>query len=183
MRQNPYLEVEGDRMSESTSEDEEAKQEETRRAIGMKPSENGARENNQVEEEEPRREIQWPPECKTSTEGAKGEQNVVFENVNITNMAYNAKAVIERDADAIFFQEHKMKGNVQAEMREKFKEAGWVMQGGPCDETTKKPNAGVGVAAREASKIVVVQGERNTKSFQHAWLAGRAEKSSDGRPM
>ena len=69
-----------------------------------------------------------------------------------------------------------MKGNGFAEMREKFREAGWVMQGGPCDETTKKPNAGVGVAAREASKVVVVQGERNTKNFQNAWLAGRAEK-------
>ena len=99
---------------------------------------------------------------------------MVLENINITNMAYNAKAVIERDADAIIFQERKMKGNAYAEMREKFREAGCVMQGGPCDETTKKPNVGVGVAAREASKVVVVQGERNTTNFQNAWFAGRA---------
>ena len=76
VRQNPYLEVEGGMLSENMSENEEAKQEDTRRAIGMKPRETGAREN-QVEEEKPQKEIQWPPECKTSTEGAQGEQNVV----------------------------------------------------------------------------------------------------------
>ena len=61
VRQNPYLEVEGDRLSENMSEDEDAKQEDTRRALGMKIPETDTREN-QAEEEMPQKEMQWPPE-------------------------------------------------------------------------------------------------------------------------
>ena len=68
LRQNPYLEVDGDRLSENMSEDEDTKQEDTRRAIGTKPNEND-NQGRQVEEETPQKEIKWPPECKTSTEG------------------------------------------------------------------------------------------------------------------
>ena len=101
--QKPYLEVDGDRLSENMSEDEDAKQEDTRKAIGMEPRETDTR-GKQVEEEMQQKEIQWPPECKTSTEGRQGEQQVIFENINVTNMAYNARAVIERKAEAIFYR-------------------------------------------------------------------------------
>ena len=40
----------------------------------------------------------------------------------------------------------------------------------------KKPNAGVGAAARDGSNVVIVQAERKTGAFQIAWNAGRAEK-------
>ena len=47
---------------------------------------------------------------------------------------------------------------------------------GPCDESTKTPSAGVGVAAKDTDNIVVVQAQRNIENFQNAWLAGRVEK-------
>ena len=50
------------------------------------------------------------------------------------------------------------------------------MQCGPCDDSTKKPNAGVGVAENAKSDLMIVQAERNTKAFQAAWSVGRAEK-------
>ena len=47
------------------------------------------------------------------------------------------------------------------------------MQCGPCDESTRKPSAGVGFAAKDTDNIVVAQAQRNTTNFQNAWLAGR----------
>ena len=91
-------------------------------------------------------------------------------------MGYNARAILERKAGAVFFQEHKLKGAAVAEMKQKFLKAGWTMLCGPCDGTTKKPNAGVGVATRDSEKLVAVQAAHNTKAFQDAWLAGRVDK-------
>ena len=75
-----------------------------------------------------------------------------------------------------FFQEHKLKGDAIAKLKGVLAKAGWNMQCGHCDDTTKKPNAGVGAAENVSSGLTIVQAERNTKAFQAAWSIGRAEK-------
>ena len=69
--------------------------------------------------------------------------------VNITNMNYNYSALMDGEADAIFMQEHKLKGNALKQIAATLKEGGWLLQSGPCDDTTKRPNAGVGAMASE----------------------------------
>ena len=127
-------------------------------------------------EEEDHKQIFWPTECKVSTEGDRAETKITIESANVTNMGYNARAVIEREAEAIFFQEHKLKGKAIQEMKQKLKKAGWTMLCGPCDETTKKANAGVGVMTKDGKNLVAVQAGHNTTAFQNVWLAGRAGK-------
>ena len=61
-------------------------------------------------------------------------------------------------------------------MKQKLKKAGWTMLCGPCDETTKKANAGVGVMTKDGKNLVAVQAGHNTTAFQNVWLAGRAGK-------
>ena len=75
-----------------------------------------------------------------------------------------------------FFQEHNLRGQAIAKTKAYFTKNGWTMQCGPCDESTRKPNAGVGAAQRDKGGVRVVQGQRNTEEFQKAWEAGRAEK-------
>ena len=130
----------------------------------------------QTQDDANTRETMWPPECRIRTQGEAGETRVTLESINITNMGYNAKAILERKAGAVFFQEHKLKATAVPEMKQKFLKAGWTMLCGPCDETTKKPNAGAGVATRDGEDLVAVQATHNTKAFQDAWLAGRVGK-------
>ena len=51
------------------------------------------------------------------------------------------------------------------------------MQCGPCHPNTKKPNAGVGIAEKEQSKLTVVQVERKSSRFKEVWHLGRAENT------
>ena len=76
--------------------------------------------------------------------GQEDEDEAILECSNITNMNYNHKALMEREADVIFMQEHKLKGSALKQVADTLKEAGWTLQCGPCDDSTKKPNAGVG---------------------------------------
>ena len=113
---------------------------------------------------------------RAQTRSKDARNQVVVEGINITNLGYNHKAVEERKADLVFFQEHKLRGEAVTKMKKILAKAGWNMQCGPCDPNTKKPNAGVGVAEKEQSKLNVVQAERKASSFQAAWQLGRVEK-------
>ena len=79
--------------------------------------------------------------------GTKG--TVVIECVNITNLAYNWDALADRVANVIFVQENKLKGKAVKKTSDDMDEAGWQLLCGPCDDSKKKPNAGVGVLARQ----------------------------------
>ena len=65
-----------------------------------------------------------------------------MECINITNLEYNKDAIRRRKAGAIFIQEHKLKGKALKETTEYFKDEGWDLKCGPCDESTNKNECG-----------------------------------------
>ena len=84
-------------------------------------------------------------------------------------MNYNAYAIAQRKADVVFLQEHKLNGDSTTKIKQQLKDAGWELECGPCDETTKKPNAGVGVASTIASKIDIIKAQMNTEGVKDAY--------------
>ena len=108
-------------------------------------------------------------EARASTKGT-----VEIECVNITNLAYNWHALTKRVANVIFVQEHKLKGKALKKTYDDLDEAGWQLLCGPCDNSTKKPNAGVGVLVKRDSGTTVTKGEMHTEDFRIAHEAGRA---------
>ena len=84
------------------------------------------------------------------------------------------EAVMARKAAAIFVQEQKLKGSAVKTVAASFREAGWQLQGGPCDESTNTTNAGVGVLTKEDSKIMAIAAEILTEVFGKTVQAGRA---------
>ena len=47
---------------------------------------------------------------------------------------------------------------------------------GPCDNHTRKPNAGVGVLVRRNAGVVVTKGKMQTEAYLIAYDEGRAAK-------
>ena len=91
--------------------------------------------------------------------GQEDEDEAILECSNITNMSYNHKALMDREADEIFMQEHKLKGSALKQVADTLKEGGWTLQCGPCDDSTKKTNAGVGAMTFEKSKTMTIKVE------------------------
>ena len=59
-----------------------------------------------------------------------------------------------------------------------MKEGEWTIMCGHCDETTKKPTAGVGIAVRKCHKnsIKIIPTKILTEGFKDIYEAGRAAK-------
>ena len=89
-------------------------------------------------------------------------------------MNYNDGAVARRKAAIIFIQEHKLKGKALGETAKRLKEANWTWKCGPCDENTKKPNAGVGVMIDDKQGCKIIDAKVYTEDFKKACKAGRA---------
>ena len=58
----------------------------------------------------------------------------------------------------------------------KLKKAGWTLMCGPCDDSTKKPNAGVGALVRDEAGVTVTRGKVQTEEYRVAYEQGRAAK-------
>ena len=82
----------------------------------------------------------------------------------------------ERQADVIFIQEHKLRGKVLTDTKMKLKKAGWTLMCGPCDDSTNKPNAGVGALVRDDAGVTVTRGKVQTDEYLVAYDQGRAAK-------
>ena len=94
------------------------------------------------------------------------EETVDIECINATNMNYNDGAVAKRKAAIIFIQEHKLKGKALGETRKRLKEANWTWMCGPCDENTKKPNAGVGVMIDDNQNCKIIDAKVHTEDLR-----------------
>ena len=55
-----------------------------------------------------------------------------------------------------------------------MKEANWTWMCGPCDESTKKPNAGVGVMIDDKQDCKIIDAKVHTEDFKKACNSGRA---------
>ena len=116
----------------------------------------------------------------------KRKTEVRVECINVTKLACNWHAVVARDVDVIFVQEHKLQGKTLKTVKERCNEEGWELMCGPSDTNTKKPNAGVGVLVRKASGVKVARGKIRTGDFKtHTTMGGPQSTMSTqiGTPM
>ena len=103
-------------------------------------------------------------------------ESVIWECANITSMDKNSHFILNRArTNAITtVQEHKLKNSDVKKYKDIFKEAKLKLIGGPSDDTTKTPSAGVGIAARE--DITCVRDEFKSQAFKRIYELGRADK-------
>ena len=97
-----------------------------------------------------------PTDTTNTTNCKEDEDTVIIESINITNLNYNDAAITSRGAAVVFLQEHKLKGKAVKKIADRMRAEKWTLKCGPCDETTKKPNAGVGVAINEEQGCKVI---------------------------
>ena len=84
--------------------------------------------------------------------------------------------MIKSEADLSFVQEHKLKGKTLRSTKHNLEQNGWTLMCGPCDNHTRKPNAGVGVLVRRNAGVVVTRGKVQTDAYRVAYDEGRATK-------
>lgn len=89
-------------------------------------------------------------------------------------MNYNDGAIAARKPAIIFLQEHTFKGTTLKKVSGRMKEAKWTLKRGPCDETTKKPNPGVAVAANGEHDCKAIHAKMHIGEFIKMYKAGRA---------
>ena len=191
---NPYLHVPGDarwqeafreRMGpqpETTRQNEERQDQNPHNEVGGEASaSSGGQEakNVQQKEKEPNTDEETdrttPRNEEQEAKGARKVKGTVeIECVNITNLAYNWHALSRRSADIIFIREHKLRGKALTKSKEALEEAGWHLLCSPCDDATKKTNAGVGVLFKKGNGITVTRGETHTEAL--TWPTKREER-------
>ena len=100
---------------------------------------------------------------------------MVLGSITVASMKYNAKAVMERKAGAIFPRAQNEGKCSRGSEREVQK--GWLDD---AMRTLRRVHKKAKCRSRSRSKgtdnIVVVQAKRKTENFQNAWLAGRVDK-------
>ena len=107
-------------------------------------------------------------------EEEQDDEYVAVETQNVTHIEHNKAFIMEKKVESVAVQEHKIKASEMRKMKKEFKQKGWGLISGPCDETTNKPSAGVGAMASEQIKLT--RPPRITDAFKKAAEAGRAEK-------
>ena len=131
-------------------------------------------------------EAQRPkPKCKIIQEGVHPhpgpqpdkveDEEAVFETINLTPMEKNGHLFLARAVKnaVALFQEHKMKPAAIFKMKEVFKESGLKMLRGPCDQTTRTTNVGVGIVAQ--NNVSLIRAEIKCEAFKLAYEVGMVD--------
>ena len=87
----------------------------------------------------------------------------------------NKHALWKRKAAIVCFQEAKIPATKMATMCEEFRQNGWTLECGPCDDSTKQPGAGVGIATK-GEHVQMIQTTTHTDDFKEAYESGRITK-------
>ena len=102
------------------------------------------------------------------------KENAIIECINITSLETNHNSLLERDADLVFVQEHKLGEAQRIRIGNVFNKCMWNLLCGPCDSTGANNAAGVAAIARPRAKVVHT--DIHTPAFREVHEAGRANK-------
>ena len=115
---------------------------------------------------------------KTDDEGGQDgkmkKMTAKISTISVTDLEKNKSYLYEDDSKILLIQEHKVKKGAMKKMMGKFRKNGWKLRCDPCDESTKKPSAGVGAAVKE--DISIMKTKTITKEFAKAQALGRVGK-------